>query len=182
MFQMFTTWSNSYTGAKVTYPHYRFTSDNPLRSHQQTLDDVKYYLCTGKNRNGVLGPSWLGSLKYHDSARGTAVDYMHCCLLGVVRRMLNLWLNSQNHNKPYYIGNFISLLDNLLLSIKPISDISRAPRSVSDWKHWKASEFRSSSYERHITYKSLQTLSITCVRIKNIITYLHRRKRFKTVY
>ena len=34
-------------------------------------------------------------------------------------------------------------MDSRLLSIKPISEISRAPRSFSDRKHWKASEFRS---------------------------------------
>ena len=108
-----------------------------------TLDDVDYYLQTGITRNGVLGPSWFGSLKYYDLIRGTAVDYMHSCLLGVVRRLLNLWLNSQNHNKTYYIGHLSTLIDRRLLSIKPITELSRAPRPVSDRKHWKASEFRS---------------------------------------
>ena len=63
--------------------------------------------------------------------------------MGVVRLLLNLWLEPKNHSESYYIGNLISLMDSRLLSIKPISEISRVPCSFSDRKHWKASEFRS---------------------------------------
>ena len=122
---------------------YPFIVDNPsepLRSHQQTLEDIQHYLSSGTIQNGVLGPTWLGTLKNYDLIRGTSIDYMHCCLLGVVRCLLNLWLKSSNSTKSYYVGRLTTLIDRRLLSIKPISELSRAPRSVNDRAHWKASE------------------------------------------
>ena len=125
------------------YPYIDDNPSGPQRTHEQTFEDVAHVMSTGVARNGVLGPSWFQSLKYYDLVRGTAIDYMHCCLLGVVRRMLNLWLSSPNSGKPYYIGHLTTLIDRRLLSIKPISELSRAARSVTDRAHWKASEFRS---------------------------------------
>ena len=95
---------------------------------------------TGSPTNGVLGLSWLGSLQYYDMAKGTGIDYMHCCLLGVVRKLLGLMLDSKNHDRKCYIGKSVRLLDS---TIKAIDEISRAARPLSDRKHWKASEFRS---------------------------------------
>ena len=125
------------------YPYVAESPSGPLRSRQQTAKDVEHYLETGSTRNGVLGPSWFGCLRYFDSIRGTAIDYMHGCLLGVMRRLLRLWLEPANHKQKFYIGQLSSLLDRRLLSIKPPAEISRAPRSISDRKHWKASEYRS---------------------------------------
>ena len=107
------------------------------------MEDVQEYLKTGKSKNGVLGPSWMGSLKFFDVAKGTTVDYMHCCLLGVTRKLLSLMLDSKNHGKPFYIGKSIRLLDSRIIAIIPVDEISRTPRPLSDRKHWKASEFRS---------------------------------------
>ena len=106
---------------------YPYINNPPTRSREQTNIDVKHYLDNGTIRNGVLGPSWFGCLKYFDLVRGTAIDYMHCILLGIVRRLLGLWLDTRNHNKEYYIGHLISLLDRRLLNIKPIYKVTRAP-------------------------------------------------------
>ena len=65
------------------------------------------------------------------------------CLLGVMRRLINLWFSSQNHKSSFYVGNMITIVDRRLLNIKPVSEFSRVPRSLSDRKHWKASEYRS---------------------------------------
>jgi len=125
------------------YPYISENPSGPLRSRKQTAEDVQHYLETGSTRNGVLRPSWFGCLRYFDPIRGTAVDYMHGCLLGVMRRLFHLWLSPENHKKPFYIGQLSSLIDGRLLSIKPPAEISRAPRPLSDRKHWKASEYRS---------------------------------------
>ncbi len=66
------------------YPFVSGNPSGPLRSHQLTIDDVKHFVTSGNTRNGVLGPSWLGTLKYYDIIRGTSIDYMHSCLLEVV--------------------------------------------------------------------------------------------------
>lgn len=67
---------------------------------------------------------------------------MHCCLLGVARTLSNLWFDSTNHHEPYYIGTKISDINSRLLEIKPLSNITRMPRPISDRFHWKANEWR----------------------------------------
>ena len=52
-------------------------------------------------------------------------------------------LDSKNHDRKFYIGKCIRLLNGRLTSINAIAEISRAPRPLSDRKHWKASEFQS---------------------------------------
>lgn len=125
------------------YPYIPENPTGPLRSSEQMAEDVRYYMETGNTRNGVLGPAWFGCLKYFDLVRGTGIDYMHGCLLGVTRRLLSLWLSPQNHQEPFYVGHLCALLDRRLLSIKPTAEVSRVPRSLNDRKHWKASEYRS---------------------------------------
>ena len=60
------------------YPYDPSDPSGPLQSRQQTIDDIEHYMSTGNVRNGVLGPSWLGSMRHYDIIRGTAIDYMHC--------------------------------------------------------------------------------------------------------
>ena len=84
---------------------------------------------------GVLGLSWAFSLPLHDVVSGTAVDYMHCICEGAIDQHLNAWFEDKSGNQ--YLGNSVSEVDNALLSIKPISEITRRPRSLLDWKQWK---------------------------------------------
>lgn len=84
---------------------------------------------------GVLGLSWAFSLPLHDVVSGTAVDYMHCICEGAVDQHLKAWFEDKSCNQ--YLGNSLSEIDIALLSIKPISEITRRPRSISDWKQWK---------------------------------------------
>ena len=35
---------------------------------------------------------------------GVVVDYLHCVLLGVVKMVMELWFNTTNRNKPYFIS------------------------------------------------------------------------------
>ena len=113
----------------------------PLRSKEQTSDDVKWFKENGTSKNGVLGPSWFHCLRHLDMIKGTGLDYMHGCLLGVTGQMLSLWLNTEHKNDKFYIGNHIAVLNRRLLSIQPPNEISRCPRSFTDRKHWKASEY-----------------------------------------
>ena len=67
--------------------------------------------------------------------RDAAVDYMHCICEGAVDQHLNAWFEDKSSNQ--YLGTSLKELDITLLSIKPISEITRRPRSLSDWKQWK---------------------------------------------
>ena len=67
---------------------------------------------------------------------------MHSVCLGVVRQMVDLWVNSSHHGEEYYIGQRVKLIDECLQLISPPSEIHRSPRSLSRRCYWKASEWR----------------------------------------
>jgi len=90
----------------------------------------------------VKGASILLLLPNFDIVQSFVPDYMHSVLLGVVRQFINLWTDSCSHSQPFYIKN-IQAVDRLLKTIKIPDEIHRLPRSLSDRKFWKASEYRS---------------------------------------
>lgn len=57
---------------------------------------------------------------------------------------MTLWLDSNNHDKPWYTGTKSEVIDKqLLVAIQPPVALTRVPRSVKEQKYWKASEWRS---------------------------------------
>lgn len=94
-----------------------------------------------KNRTmGMKDRSVLFDVPNFDIINNLAVDWMHCVALGICRQFLKLWLDSQYHEKPYYLGAVINDIDHFLTSIKPSLDISRTPRKLSERLHLKAHE------------------------------------------
>ena len=90
---------------------------------------------------GVKGANVLSLLPNFDIVRSFVPDYMHCVLLGVVHQFINIWTDSSNHSKPYYIRN-TATIDKLLKAIRIPDEIHRLPRTLADRKFWKASEYR----------------------------------------
>lgn len=90
---------------------------------------------------GVKGPSVLSLMPCFDLIQGCVPDNMHSCLLGVARTMTSMWAGSDNHEKPWYIGKYVSDIDGKLMQIQPPSCVSRVPRSLNDRKYWKAHEW-----------------------------------------
>lgn len=106
----------------------------------QVLRRKKEGAKTNYDIEGVLGLSWAFGIPTFDIIRGTAIDYMHCVCEGVVEQLLNSWFSQDNKDKLYFIGNRIEEVDKEFLSIQPISEVTRTPRSIVDKKDWKASE------------------------------------------
>ena len=67
---------------------------------------------------------------------------MLCVCLGVTRQFVNLWMDSRHHEKNFYIGRSEKEIDARLHLTEVPGEISRAPRSIADRNHWKASEWR----------------------------------------
>lgn len=66
------------------------------------------------------------------------LDYMYLICLGVVRRLINFWLNGPSSCKlPHAI---ISVISEKLVSLQPY--ISREFARISEFKQWKATELR----------------------------------------
>ena len=128
-------------GHTHVYPYDACNPSGPARTWDNFCSDAEKAYVDGTRVNGVNGPCWM--LYLCDIVRGTALDYMHQILLGVVRKLTHFWTDSSYHKEPYSLSKSLNILNKRLLSIKPPTFISRAPSSFSKLKFWKASEFRS---------------------------------------
>ena len=69
---------------------------------------------------------------------------MHGVLLGVQKRLLNLWFSNTHSKEEFSLYNLVSVVDQRLKNISPTLDITRLPRSISEHlKYWNANELRS---------------------------------------
>jgi len=70
------------------------------------------------------------------------LDYMHLVCLGVVRRLLHLWIHGPRCTRMSH--NQLASISSLLQAMHPHipCDFSRKPRSLFEYKHWKATELR----------------------------------------
>lgn len=92
---------------------------------------------------GVKTMSCMVAAHEFDLVHGFAIDTMHCVHLGVVKKMLSLWLDSCYKLKPYFIKKKDQVtLSSRLVNIKPVSDIIRKPKSIFSKGEFKANEFR----------------------------------------
>lgn len=129
---------------KNAKPHVRLVHEENvlIRTHENLLNIY------GKPKSfpiyGVTGISCMIAAKQFDLINGFSIDYMHCILLGTMRKLLDLWLNSKNHNESFYINKKKQdVLDKRILQIKPNTEITRKPRSINDRADYKANELRS---------------------------------------
>lgn len=120
----------------------RYTRADCLnRTHNDMLNIYKKL--KSNPLNGIKEMSCMIAAYDFDLINGFAIDYMHCVLLGITKKLLDLWLNSENHNEPYYISKQKQIvLSKRIVCVKPICEISRKPRSIFDRKNFKANEFR----------------------------------------
>lgn len=122
-----------------TYPYCR--PEPPLRNEKDhfshamaaTMDEPVF---------GVKGPCPLMKLSQFKMINGFIPEYQHSVCLGVTRQLSSLWFDSANSDASWYIGKQIKEVDIRLETIKPPVEITRTPRSITDRKFWKASEWR----------------------------------------
>jgi hypothetical protein len=95
-----------------------------------------------KHVKGVLGFSHLSLLPNFDLGNSFSPEYLHSCLLGVVRRQLNVITDSKHSSEEYSICKSVKLINSKLVTFTPPSTFKRLPRPLTDLKNWKGSEFR----------------------------------------
>lgn len=138
----------SIKGSMLSYP-YDLSEDNSgtghgvLRSHISTIEHARDAELGNKSEKGVKGYSVLCDLLYIDLVKSVSIDYMHCVLLGIQKMLLHLWIDTTNKSEPYYIGDYVHVIDDRLKALTPPNLIKRSTRGLCDLKFWKASEFRS---------------------------------------
>ncbi|OXA48760.1 hypothetical protein Fcan01_16430 [Folsomia candida] len=112
-------------------------------SHLRELRDL---LHNGNNNVtnvfGIKAPSKLILLPKFDIVHGFVFDYMHTCLLGVVRTLTCAWLDSKNHNFPFYIGHQEVEINCRINLCKFPVECQRILREIKDIKYWKAHEWK----------------------------------------
>lgn len=111
----------------------------------------------------MKGPSVLWLHPTFKMTTGVVVDDLHGLYLGVARTFLSFWFHKSNKGCNFYIGDNvrdtripcahfthtllkqIGVCDSRLLSIKVPDVISRPPKSLTDFKHWKGTHVNSST-------------------------------------
>lgn len=69
------------------------------------------------------------------------LDYMHLVLLGVMKKLLRLWIMGPLKTR-LSSSNFNKISKKLLTLLSTLCDFARKPRSLKNFSHWKATEFR----------------------------------------
>lgn len=73
---------------------------------------------------------------------GFVTDHLHCVHLGVMKRLLDLWLGTVGSSKCKPISKYkLSILNKRIQNQKPISSVSRIPKPVTERSYWKASQY-----------------------------------------
>lgn len=91
--QMSTTWSNykNTEGHVHTYPYVVANPTGPLRTVQTVKQNAMEAIRNNSKKavNGIRPPG--SCLMFLPNCQGSAIDYMHCVLLNVVRLLTSLW-------------------------------------------------------------------------------------------
>lgn len=90
----------------------------------------------------VQGLSSMVATPEFDIIKGYAIDYMHCVCLGVVKKIISIWLDNKNCQQPYYLTEAKVNAIDYMSKIKPCSFFTRRPRSLKEFSPFKASEAR----------------------------------------
>ncbi|XP_069103063.1 uncharacterized protein [Argopecten irradians] len=115
----------------------------PKRTHHESLQLAEFAVNGGKAELGIKGPCWFTKLGAYDFVKSNCIDYMHCVLLGITKRLINLWFSKEHAGKPFNVSDKVDKVDSKIVKLQPPMTISRAPRTIAELKYWKASEYRS---------------------------------------
>jgi len=93
------------------------------RNHKKITSQARKAI---RDKTTVKGIKGISPLTHHvDLVECIPVDYMHTVLEGTVRHLLKLWFDSRHHHEPYYIGNKVKGIDQVLLLQTPPNEFSR---------------------------------------------------------
>lgn len=114
---------------RVVYPEI----NNTLRTDETFRSRIQAEHHTG---DSVLEKLSIGMVSQ------ISLDYMHLVCLGIMKRLLQLWLRGSKNVR--LSTENVNLVSRHLITIKPCipSEFARKPRVLSEIDRWKATEFR----------------------------------------
>lgn len=103
---------------------YEYQRKIKLRTDKDYYNDVANAVRLREPVFGVKGPTIMSKICYN-LITSTSVDVMHCVYEGIVKKLLELWFDVKYASEKFSIYKFVNVIDELLLSIKPPSYVSR---------------------------------------------------------
>lgn len=92
------------------------------------------------NVPSLKGATPLMALQNWD-LRNICIDSMHCLWEGVMKLLVKLWLESPK-TMAFSCKDQVTRFDNHWKQLRPPKDMACPIRSICDYKHWRAAEFR----------------------------------------
>ncbi|CAF0762929.1 unnamed protein product, partial [Brachionus calyciflorus] len=129
-------------GSVHTFPLQTKNADGPKRTMESYEKHLKLALKTKKFKFGIKDECVLSDLTYFHPIRNTLIDSMHSISLGVLKSLFTYWFEHPG-NKKYSLKNKMFEIDDRLKRIRPPSYVPNAPRTIFDWKLWRAHEYMS---------------------------------------
>lgn len=118
-------------------------TDYEARTQQSIRQDAENALRNGVRHNGFRGMSVLLHVPHFDFTKNVGIDYMHGVLLGVVKKLLELWFDTKYSDKDFFVKKQDKeQINKRLRQVKPPYVVHRKPRDLGQVSHWKASEYR----------------------------------------
>lgn len=103
------------------FPYQHGDPKGPLRKNEKFALHMKVAYETNTIVKGVKGQCCLGKLKCYNLIEGTAIDYMHSVLLGVMRLLMVLWFSSEFFREPFNMSKNSKEIDRRFKDITPPS-------------------------------------------------------------
>lgn len=121
---------------------YPFIDNLKLRTDNETRSEAESAGFCGLRNCGSIGPTILGKL-IPNYITSTSIDVMHCAFEGVTKQLLlKIWIKDKNKQAAFSLFGKINAINHRIKTLKPPKFVQRRPRSLSDLKHWKASELK----------------------------------------
>ncbi|XP_067204150.1 uncharacterized protein [Linepithema humile] len=119
-----------------------YTNCFPMEKNQLLLRDDEVFRNFGYSENYQIGETILKNIPYFGAVSNVTLDYMHLVCLGVMRKLIFLWLRGPLNTRLSSLT--VQQISDKLLTLKEYtpSDFPRKPRSLEFIKLWKATEFR----------------------------------------
>ena len=144
---------NGYWGCDYCIQKGEYNGRVILTKHNNLLPRTDSNFCS---RNTVEGDEhrkvdvqspFLNLLNF-DMVKMFPLDYMHSTCLGVMKRLLTMWVFSCSTKKQCEIPNgaIIAVSNSQYFRSQMPSNFARQPRKLQEIERWKATEFRQSCY------------------------------------
>lgn len=132
-------------GKKKSYVRYiKENNSSEMRNHKNFLVSAKLAKNTKRVIDGINGVTCMLYFENFDVVNSFNTDYMHGAFLGVMKHILDIWLGKKKTKNgiTYISTKDREILDNRIISLKPLSNITRRPQTILDRSFYKASEYK----------------------------------------